>query len=168
MKRKIERVYFHLILFLVNHFFCGTHAFGIKRALLNSLKGVTLGKRVKIVAPVWFAGELTVDSDVWIGRNFNIEGNGKVFIGTNVNIAPNVTIYTGSHQIGSSKCRAGKGTRGTVKIENGCWICGSSIFLPDTVVSEGTVVAAGSVVRKLYPANVLIAGNPAVVKQNLQ
>lgn len=52
-------------------------------------------------------------------------------------------------------------------INDGCWIGAGSRILGGVSVGSGAVVAAGSVVTGDVPANVLVAGAPAVVKKNL-
>jgi acetyltransferase-like isoleucine patch superfamily enzyme len=46
-------------------------------------------------------------------------------------------------------------------IERRCWIGARCIILKGVTIGEGSVVGAGSVVTRSFPANSLIAGNPA-------
>lgn len=165
--RFFERIQLHLVLFLVNHCFRGTHFFAVKRSLLNSLKGVEIGSKTKIVGPLFFFGELKIGANCWIGRNFNVEGNGTLSIKDNCDFGPNVTVYTGGHEIGNQTRRAGKGYSSTVLVESGCWICGSVILLPGVVVHAGSVVGGGSVVNKSVAPDTLVAGAPAAWKRDL-
>lgn len=50
-----------------------------------------------------------------------------------------------------------------VKIGNNVWIGMHAIILKGVTIGENSVVAAGAVVTKSVPANVVVAGNPAVV-----
>lgn len=52
---------------------------------------------------------------------------------------------------------------GYVKIGKKCFIGCNSIILPNVSVGDEVVVAAGSVVTKDVPSNVMVAGNPAVI-----
>ena len=165
--RFFERIQLHIVLFLINHCFKGTHFFAVKRGLLNTLKGVEIGSNTRIVGPLFFFGELKIGSDCWIGRNFNAEGNGALSIEDNCDFGPNVTVYTGGHEIGSRTRRAGKGFSAPVLVESGCWIGGSAILLPGVVVHAGSVVGAGSVVNKTVAPDTLVAGCPAVWKRGL-
>ena len=79
-----------------------------KRKLLISL-GFEIGEQTKIVGPIFCAGELKVGKNCWIGKNFNVNGNGKVFIGDNCDIGPEVIFQTGGHAIGPAIRRAGAG-----------------------------------------------------------
>ncbi len=54
-----------------------------------------------------------------------------------------------------------------VIIADNVWIGMHSIILKGVTIGENSVVAAGSVVTKPVPANVVVAGNPAVVTKAL-
>ena len=49
-----------------------------------------------------------------------------------------------------------------------CWIGGGSVICPGVTIGNRVVVAAGSVVAGDVPDDVLVAGNPAVVKRRLR
>lgn len=50
-----------------------------------------------------------------------------------------------------------------IKVEDNCWIGSGSIILDGVHLKSGCVVAAGAVVTKSFPANVVIAGVPAKI-----
>lgn len=54
-----------------------------------------------------------------------------------------------------------------IRIGDDVWIGACSVVLPGVTVGNGCVVAAGSVVTRDVPDNVLVAGVPAVVKKLL-
>ena len=54
-----------------------------------------------------------------------------------------------------------------VKICDNVWIGMNAIILKGVTIGENSVVAAGAVVTKSVPANVVVAGNPAVVIKKL-
>ena len=54
-----------------------------------------------------------------------------------------------------------------VILETGCWIGANVTILPGVVIGKNSVVAAGSIVTKVFPANVVIAGNPAKIIKHL-
>ncbi|EGG99892.1 capsular polysaccharide synthesis enzyme [gamma proteobacterium IMCC2047] len=57
---------------------------------------------------------------------------------------------------------------GPVVIGNNCWLATNSVILPEVVLGDHTVVAAGAVVTKSYPqGNVVLAGVPAVPVKEL-
>jgi acetyltransferase-like isoleucine patch superfamily enzyme len=52
---------------------------------------------------------------------------------------------------------------GRITIHDGCFVGFGAIFLPDTSVGRGSVVAAGAVVTKHFPEGSVVAGVPAKV-----
>lgn len=54
-----------------------------------------------------------------------------------------------------------------VKIADNVWIGMNAIILKGVTIGENSVVAAGAVVSKSVPANVVVAGNPAVIVKQL-
>ena len=50
-----------------------------------------------------------------------------------------------------------------VHIARNVWLAQSAALLPGTVVGENSVVSAGSVCMRPFPANVIIMGNPAKI-----
>ncbi|GIW87702.1 MAG: hypothetical protein KatS3mg108_2026 [Isosphaeraceae bacterium] len=55
-----------------------------------------------------------------------------------------------------------------VTIGDNVWIGARVIILPGTVIGADSVVAAGSVVRGVFPPGSLVAGNPARLVKNLR
>jgi acetyltransferase-like isoleucine patch superfamily enzyme len=55
-----------------------------------------------------------------------------------------------------------------VIISDNVWIGMNAIILKGVTIGENSVVAAGAVVTKSVPANVVVAGNPAVVTKELE
>ncbi|MGG3571831.1 acyltransferase [Bacillus gobiensis] len=163
-----KKVYFHIVLGIVNYILKGTRFFKLKRALLR-LIGISIGLNTKIVGPLYLRpiNRLTIGSDSWIGRNFNIDGNGNVQIGDRCDIAPNLTINTGGHEIGDSNRRAGVGLRTKTVIGNGTWIGTNVVIINGSTIGESVVVAACSCIINDSPDNCLIAGVPAKFKKDL-
>lgn len=84
----------------------------------------------------------------------------EVIIGDNCMIGPNVGIYTAGHSI-EPKDRNKSGYAIPIKIGNDVWIGGSCTILPGVTIGDNSIIAAGSVVIKDVPSNVIMAGNPA-------
>ena len=55
-----------------------------------------------------------------------------------------------------------------VHIGDNCWIGAGAIILPGVTIGNGSVVAAGAVVNKDVPDNVMVAGVPAIIKKYLK
>lgn len=94
--------------------------------------------------------------DITIGKNSTLAY--KVLISTSAN--PNspynelANIYPPIHE--------------EVNIGDNCWIGAGAIILPGVTIGNGSVVAAGALVNKDVPDNVMVAGVPAVVKKYLK
>lgn len=103
---------------------------------------------------------LNFGQNVFINRLVNIDGAGPVFIGSNVSIGPRVCIENVNHSSDRHLEKA------SVTIGNDVWIGAGCILVPNSSISDGIVVAAGSVVKgNLSQSKSLYAGVPAVFKK---
>lgn len=132
---------------------------------------VNVGNKVSVCGRGWIygRGSLRLGSNTWLSPGVIIytHVNAPIVIGENCDIGPAVQFITGGHIIGPSSRRAGEGTAKPIVINDGCWIGAGSLILGGVTIGKGVVVAAGSVVICDVPANVLVAGVPAVVKKTL-
>jgi acetyltransferase-like isoleucine patch superfamily enzyme len=55
-----------------------------------------------------------------------------------------------------------------VIIKDNVWIGMNAVILKGVTIGENSVIAAGAVVTKSIPANVVVAGNPAVIVKELK
>jgi acetyltransferase-like isoleucine patch superfamily enzyme len=103
-----------------------------------------------------------LDENVYVGPRCSL---GLVHLERDVLLAANVHIPSGgkTHYFDdpSKPIREQGGERRVVTVGAGAWIGTGAIILAD--VGKGTVVAAGSVVTKPLPADVIAAGAPARV-----
>lgn len=84
---------------------------------------------------------------------------GCITIGRGTYIAPNVGLITANHTINNLDAHD---TPKPIVLGDACWIGMNSVILPGVTLGPNTVVGAGSVVTKSFPAgNCVIAGNPA-------
>lgn len=86
-----------------------------------------------------------------------------IIIGDNAMLAPGVHIYSATHPLDPEERNSGKEYGKPVKIGNNVWIGGRSVIAPGVTLGDNVVVAAGSVVTKSFPDNVVIGGNPAKI-----
>lgn len=132
---------------------------------------VKIGDFSQIDEGVWiFAGTgVTIGKHVHMAFASSISGGGQCFIDDFVGVGAGVRLITGTEEIDGegltnptipSAFRSAR--RGQIKIEAHSVIFTNSIILPDVVIGQGVVVAAGSVVHhNLQPWGVY-AGNPLV------
>jgi acetyltransferase-like isoleucine patch superfamily enzyme len=134
------------------------------RALFSELTGKKVDDSFLLIPPFYTAGgdEIRVGRNVFVNQNCTFYDLGGLDIADDVMIGPNVSIITAGHPLDPAQRRAvtiGK----PIAIERGVWIAAGATIIGGVTVGENSVVAAGAVVTKDVPANVLVGGNPARV-----
>lgn len=122
-------------------------------------------------------------SQISIGENVIIRPNTMLFAGTkdgengyitiedNVMIGSGVHVYVQNHRysiVGKDIINQDYEPPKKVIIRQGAWIGANSIILPGVIVGSRAVIAAGSVVTKSVPSNVVVAGNPAKIIKEIK
>lgn len=116
------------------------------------------------------------EAEIRIGDGAGISGSTiyarkEIFLGKNVLVGANVKIMDNDfHSLDVSERNAGMVDKlqcKPVHIGDNVFIGCNSIILKGTEIGENSVVGAGSVVCGSFPANVVIAGNPAKVIRHL-
>lgn len=135
--------------------------------------GFKISKSARITSSVRFLGieNISIGEDTFIGHETMIAGANysSVKIGAYCDISSRVTMVTGTHEIDlEGKRIAGRGTSKDIIIEDGVWIGVNATILPGVTIGKKSIVAAGAVVINDVPANVMVAGNPAVFKKKLK
>lgn len=142
------------------------------RARILRWCGAEVGTGTSISATTLFHGDgpLHIGSGTWIGFRSVIVSHkgGGVYIGDRVNAGQCLSIVDSTHDYGPETRRAGRSRFHEVRIGDGCWIGMNVSVLPGVCVGNGCVLAAGSVVAKNIPPNVMAAGVPAVQKRILK
>jgi maltose O-acetyltransferase len=106
--------------------------------------------------------KVTIGAATFVGhQSLIMGGDSNVEIGANCDISSRVSIITGTHEIGNSTRRAGKGYSKNIYIGNGTWIGYGTTIIGGVNIGAGCIIAAGSVVNKDIPANTIAAGVPA-------
>lgn len=125
------------------------------------------GKTINIDRNVSFGYNIKIGHNSGIGKNSYIQDN--VTIGDNVLCGPEVLIYTVNHTYSKKNLIINSGIDSKkVVIGNNVWIGTRVIILPGCHIGDNVIIGAGAVVTKDVPNNVLVAGNPAVVKKELR
>ena len=96
---------------------------------------------------------------------FQREIDDSVAIVSNVLIGPEVKIATVDHDLYD---RHNLFHFGQVTIKENAWICIGAIICPGVTIGRNAVVAAGAVVTKDVPDNVVVGGNPAKVIKKIE
>lgn len=136
------------------------------RYFLYKRKFKNIGDRVMF----WGRGIIVRGKRVSIGNHSTL--NNYVILNSeneDINLGNNVTLsdftYITTMGLDPEKFFENKKihTEKSVKIGNNVWIGARSIILQGVTISDNVIVAAGSVVTKDVPSNVVVAGIPAKV-----
>lgn len=147
-----------------------TRCFGLKRSLMR-LAGLRVAPRVRIHSQARFEDpNVAIGDDTWIGMDTCIiaTSTAEVRIGANCDIAPGCLLVVGTHEVGPSQRRAGKGKCLPICIEDGVWIGSRSVILGGVRVGAGAIIAAGAVVIKEVPSDTVVGGVPAKTIKELE
>lgn len=93
-----------------------------------------------------------------------------IIIGENSTLAYRVLVTTSANPNApyNSLCNIYPPKHQEVIIGRNVWIGAGAIILPGVTIGDGSVIAAGSVVNRDVPDNVMVAGVPAKVKKWLK
>lgn len=84
-----------------------------------------------------------------------------ITIGSNCQITRGVKIYTHGGSAAVRRWLPDFDTFGKVKIGDFVYIGNDSKIMPGVTIGDNVLIAAGSIVTKSIPSNVVVAGNPA-------
>lgn len=138
-------------------------------------KHFNIGKNPIIEHNVWIQrthglkGTIKIGDRVLLARNCAIDYSGNVVIENDVWISDGAQIHSHIHELNKDRIkRRGTIVPTAITLCEGCWIGNHAIILPQArEVGKNSIVAAGSVVSKPVPANVVVAGNPAKIIKHL-
>jgi acetyltransferase-like isoleucine patch superfamily enzyme len=131
-----------------------------------------VGRNVSFYAKP-FPSSISVNKEakLWIGDNvfFNygldIGCTKSIRIGSNTIIGPMVNIIdTNFHPVDIEDQSRSK----EIVISNNVWIGRGAVILPGVTIGQNSVIAAGSIVTRDIPANVLAGGTPAKVIREIK
>jgi len=153
------RTYVHALKLL--HYFHYTHVGQVSR--------LTRGVDVRLAPNVSLANaeRITIGDRTRIGARCHIwagDVSGQIHIGSDTNLAPlcfitasNYGIERGTGFLDQPKLDA------DVRIGNGVWLGAAVIVLPGVTIGDSSIIAAGAVVTKDIPPDVIAGGVPARV-----
>ena len=127
------------------------------------LTGKPIDKSFSMFPPFYtdFGKNITIGKNVFINAGCHFQDQGGIFIGDGVLIGHNVTLATLNHGFNPED-------RGTlypapIVIGKNVWIGSDATILPGITIGENSIIAAGAVVTKNVPENVIAGGNPAKI-----
>lgn len=108
-------------------------------------------------------GECTIGNNCRLNGVY-IHAKSRIIIGSNTVIAAGVNIIdSNGHQVTSGNRTSGRDKPEEIIIGENVWIGLNAIILKGTRIGNNSIVGAGSVVKGIFPNNVIIQGNPAVI-----
>lgn len=111
-----------------------------------------------------YGQNIKVGKNVFINSGCCFQDQGGIEIGDNVLIGQQVVIATLNHDLNAE--RRANMLPAPVKIGNRVWVGAHATILSGVTVGDNSVIAAGAVVTKDVPPNVVVAGVPAkIIKQ---
>ncbi len=131
--------------------------------LLSEITGKQADESVGIFTPfsINYGKNLVLGKNIFINANCSFLDLGGITIDDEVLIAPGVVISSEGHPIAANERRML--TVAPVHIKRNAWIGANATILPGVTIGENTIVAAGAVVSKDVPDNVIVGGVPAKV-----
>lgn len=166
--------------------FCLTRGLLIRRKFSKCGKYFLVHKNIKIYCK---NGQIYISNLVRLWPNVKLSVYGTDYhavlkIGNNTSIGDRTEIHCGKQIIIGDNCRISwdvvimdrdyhnfnmsSPIYKAVNIQDNVWIGCKSIVIKGVTIGKGSVIAAGSVVTKDVPENVLVGGNPAkIIKTNI-
>lgn len=117
-----------------------------------------------LIEPPFFCDygfNIYVGDRVFMNFNCVVLDVAPVRIGHRALIGPAVQIYAATHPVEAQIRREGLELGRPVTIGDDVWIGGGAIILPGVHVGDRSIIAAGAVVSRDVPDDVVVAGNPA-------
>ncbi|WP_437396173.1 sugar O-acetyltransferase [Flagellimonas lutimaris] len=133
------------------------------RDLLSQITGCEIDESVAVFTPLYinYGKHTKIGKNVFINFDCVFLDLGGITIEDGVLIAPKVSLLTEGHPISPDN-------RHTlvpkpIHIKKNAWIGANATILYGVTIGENSVVAAGSVVSKDVPDNVVVGGTPAKI-----
>ena len=133
------------------------------RDLLSQITGTEIDESVAVFTPLYinYGMHTKIGKNVFINFDCVFLDLGGITIEDGVLIAPKVSLLTEGHSISPSE-RHGLVPK-SIHIKKNAWIGANATILQGVTIGENSVVAAGSVVSKDVPDNVVVGGTPAKI-----
>ena len=131
------------------------------REMMSELFGYTVPITFRVFPPfnTDFGRNTKVSDNVFINAGCQFQDQGGITIGEGTLIGHNVVLATLNHELDPKRrpiC-----VPSPIVIGRNVWIGSNSTILPGVTIGDNSVVAAGAVVTKNVPPNVIVGGVPA-------
>ena len=132
-------------------------------ALFSELIGKPVGEAFGLFPPFYtdFGKNITVGDHVFINSDCKFQDQGGIFIDDGALIGHGVVLATLNHDLDPAKRQ--QLHPAPIHIGKGVWVGANATITQGVTIGDNSVVAAGAVVNKDVPANVIVGGVPAKV-----
>lgn len=135
--------------------------------ILSDITGTKVDETVRMFTPfhINYGKNTKIGKNVFINFDCIFLDLGGIEIGDNVMLAPGVKLLSEGHPTEPSERQnliAGK-----IHIKKNVWIGAGATILQGVSIGENSIVAAGAVVSKNVPDNVIVGGIPAKIIKKL-
>ena len=135
------------------------------RKLLQRCASVGVGLECHPSTRLVHPQKMTIGDYVYLGADGYLNARGGLTIGDHTILAPEVVILTSMHRFREATMVPYDQVEllRPVDIGRAVWIGMRAMVLPGVTLGEGSIVGAGAVVAKSFPAGSIVAGNPATL-----
>ena len=136
-------------------------------ALFARITARPVGEGVRIETPFYtdFGKNITIGNRVFINAGCKFQDQGGIVIGDDALIGPNTVLATLDHDLDPEKRHILHPA--PIRIGRRVWIGAGVVITKGVTIGDNSVIAAGAVVTRDIPANVIAAGVPATVLREL-
>lgn len=133
------------------------------RNLLSRITGAEIDESVAVFTPLYinYGKNTRIGKNVFINFDCVFLDLGGITIEDNVLIAPKVSLLSEGHPVSPENRQSL--VPGPIHIKKNAWIGAGATILPGVTIGENAIVAAGAVVSKDVPDNVIAGGIPAKI-----
>ena len=137
--------------------------------IFSKITAKPVGKNLRIETPFYtdFGKNITIGDNVFINAGCKFQDQGGIYIGDETFMGHNVVLATLDHDIDPEKRYMLHPA--PIRIGKRVWIGSNVVITKGVTIGDNSVIAAGAVVTKDIPANVVAGGVPArVIKEIAQ
>lgn len=156
----------HIVLLLTNWlpdnvFFIRVRGFLARPFFKKCGRKLGIGRHVVFYDP----SKIVIGDWVYIAYGCWFSGGYGVKIEDEVMFGPYVVIATANHTRKNQSFRFGDPEGDEIVFKMGCWVGAHCTILAGSMVGEGTVIGANTVVNGIIPNDCMVVGNMGVVKK---
>lgn len=136
--------------------------------LFSQLIGKPVDKTFAMFPPFYTdcGKNIKVGKNVFINSGCRFQDQGGITIGDGVLIGHNVVLATLNHDIDPRK--RSNMYPAPITIGHNVWIGANATVVPGVNIGDGAIIAAGAVVTKDVPPNVIVGGVPAKILKEIE